>query len=263
MYPRRRVRRIPLQIGGEMSETMEDYREELNESLKKLDEADVVSGKVENEEQAETTMAWARLKEMKDNKETIQVKVGGMVNGGLIAYVENMRGFIPASQLSLEYVENLDEWLGKVLDVRVITVDPARKKLVLSAKAILKEAAEKEKEAMMASLPGTVREGTVETIQPYGAFVNIGNGMTGLLHVSQISEKRIKTPDEVLKVGQEVTVKVLKTENGKISLSMKALNDKTADAGKSYEPAEPEYKLPKTKAVTTSLGDLLKGIKLD
>ncbi len=242
-----------------MSETMDDIREELDESLKKLDGQDVMSGKVESEEAAETNMAWARLKEMKDKKETISIKVGGMVNGGLITYVENMRAFIPASQISLDFVENLDEWLGKTMDVRVITADPGRKKLVLSAKAILKEEKEKERQAKMAALtPGTICEGTVETLQPYGAFVNLGDGMTGLLHVSQIAEKRINTPAEVLKEGETVKVKVLNVKDGKISLSMKALNEATAEA-----PAEETYHMPKTKAVTTSLGDILKGIKLN
>ncbi len=244
-----------------MSESMEDLKNELDESLKKLDESDVMSGKVENEAEAEENMVWARLKELKEKKETLNVKVGGMVNGGLIAYVDNIRGFIPASQLSLSFVDNLDEWLGKNLDVRIITADSGRKKLVLSAKVLLKEAKEKEKEDRLASLkPGTIMEGTVETLQPYGAFVNLGNDMTGLIHVSQISEKRINTPGEVLKEGETVKVKVLNVKDGKISLSIKALNEPSEDGS---QPEEETYKLPKTKAVTTSLGDILKGIKLD
>ena len=244
-----------------MGESMEDYKEELQQSYKKLEESDVDSGKVETEEEAEHNMTWNRLKELKDTKESIKVKVNAMVNGGLTAYVENVRGFIPASQLSLEYVENLDEYLGKTLDVRVITADPNKNKLVLSAKAILKEAADKKKQEKIDSLmPGTVMEGTVESLQPYGAFIDLGDGISGLLHISQISEKRLKTPGEVLKEGQSVTVRILKAENGKLSLTMKAVHDSSEnkDGG-----VQDDDKLLKSKPLTTSLGDLLKNIKLE
>lgn len=241
-----------------MAETMDDYKEELDESLKKLEEEDVMSGKVENEETAEELEAWARVRELYQNREEIKVKIGGMVNGGLIAYIDNIRGFIPASQISMDFVENLDEWLGKSLTVRVITCDSARKKLVLSAKVILKEKAEKERQEKLAAITvGSVYEGTVESIQPYGAFVDLGNGISGLLHVSQISEKRIKSPEEVIKVGDKVKVKVTKAEEGKLSLSMKAVAADEAAA-----EAEEVFELPKSAPVTTSLGDLLKGIKL-
>ena len=239
-------------------ETMDDYKKELDESLKKLDGEDVMEGKVEDEESAEENLAWAHVKELYKNREEIKVKVGGMVNGGLIAYIENIRGFIPASQISLDFVENLEEWLGKDLTVRIITCDSARKKLVLSAKTILKEKEEKEKERKRSSIEkGMVLEGKVETIQPYGAFIDLGDGVSGLLHVSQISEKRIKTPDEVLHVGDTVKVKVIKTEDKKISLSIRALK-----ADEEQAEAEEIYQLPESAPVTTSLGDLLKNIKL-
>ncbi len=240
-----------------MAETMDDYKEELEASFKKLDEGDVMTGKVENEEQAENNLAWQHMKELLDSKETIRVKIGGMVNGGLIAYVENIRGFIPASQIALEFVENLDEWLGKELDVRVITVDSHKKRLVLSAKAILKEAQQKEREEKRAKIQtGMVCSGKVESLQPYGAFIDLGDGISGLVHISQISEKRIGHPKEALKLEQEVKVKVIGIKEGKISLSIKALNEGTE------AEEEESFELPETKAVTTSLGDLLKNIKL-
>ncbi len=239
-------------------ETMDDLKKELDESYKKLESGDVMSGKVEDEDQAEQNLAWAKVKELKESGEAITVKIGGVVNGGLIAYIDNLRGFIPASQISLSFVENLDEWLGKDLKVRVITVDSGRKKLVLSAKVLLKEAEKKAKDDKLNALKvGEVKEGTVETIQPYGAFVNIGDDITGLLHVSQISEKRLKSPGEVLKEGQKVTVKVTGIKDGKISLSMKALNENAGEGA-----AEEEVEIPETAPVTTSLGDLLKGFKL-
>ena len=110
---------------------------------------------------------------------------------------------------------------------------------------------------MQAVQVGLVTEGTVETIKPYGAFVNIGDGVTGLLHVSQISNKRIKTPEDVLSVGDKVTVKVTAVKDGRISLSMKAL---LAEEEKQEE--EISFELPKTEEIGTSLGSLFKGLKL-
>ncbi|MCR5527560.1 MAG: S1 RNA-binding domain-containing protein [Lachnospiraceae bacterium] len=241
-----------------MAESMDDYKKELDASFEKLAEGDVMSGKVADEEQVENNMAWARLRELYDSKESINVKIGGMVNGGLIAYVENVRGFIPASQISLDYVENLDEWLGKNLTVRVITCDPHKNKLVLSAKAILKDAQRKEREEKLAQVQtGMVYDGKVESIQPYGAFIDLGDGISALLHISQISEKRLKTPGEVLKVGQDVKVKVIGVKEGKISVSIKALNAVDPEA-----EAEEAVELPEAAPITTSLGDLLKNIKL-
>ena len=104
---------------------------------------------------------------------------------------------------------------------------------------------------------GFVTEGTVETIKPYGAFVNMGDGLSGMVHVSQISEKRIKSPDAVLSVGDKVKVKVTAIKDGKISLSMKALAETPAQAVE-----EESYELPKSEALTTSLGSLFKNIKL-
>ena len=98
--------------------------------------------------------------------------------------------------------------------------------------------------------------GTVETLQNYGAFIDLGNGLSGLVHVSQISDKRIKTPADVLEVGQSVDVKVIGVKDGKISLSMKALIEK-----KEEEVVE-KVVIPKAENIGTSLGDLFKNIKL-
>ena len=111
--------------------------------------------------------------------------------------------------------------------------------------------------AMMA--PGTVLEGRVESVMPYGAFVDLGGGLSGLVHVSQISQKRIKNPSEVLKEGDTVKVKVLNTNNNKISLSMKAVEE-NAEPDPVEEKAAAQYS--SGKSVGTSLGDLLKGLKL-
>ena len=152
---------------------------------------------------AANELAWKKLQEYMDEKTVLDVKVGGVVKGGVVAYVEGIRGFIPASKLSLSYVENLEDWLNKEIQVQVITVDPEKKRLVLSAREILREKAAEERRAKISNVQvGFVTEGKVETIQPYGAFIDLGDGLSGLVHVSQISDKRIKTPDVVLKVGE-------------------------------------------------------------
>lgn len=208
--------------------------------------------------EANEVLAWDKLKELKDNQTNLTVKIGGVVNAGVIAYVEGIRGFIPASKLSLNYVEDLNEWLGQEIQVRVINVDEEDNKLVLSAKEILREKANEDRKAKVSNVEvGFVTEGTVESIQPYGAFINIGNGLSGLVHISQISEKRIKTPAAVLTVGDQVKVKVINIKDGKLSLSMKALNDVAAE-----EVTEETFDLPETESVSTNLGSLFAKIKL-
>ena len=183
-----------------------------------------------------------------------------MTNGGAICYVEDIRGFIPASQLSLEYVEDVNPWLGKTLKVKVITVDKEKKKLVLSAKVVLKEEAAQEHARKIAMvIPGSVLEGTVESLMPYGAFINLGDGLSGLVHISQISQKRIKKPSEVLAVGDKVKAKVLNTNDGKISLSIKALEEAEPKEADTIE----EFHYESDGNATTSLGSLFANLKLD
>lgn len=207
---------------------------------------------------ANAVLAWDKLQsDMEENKD-LTVKIGGVTNGGAICYVEGIRGFIPASQLSMDYVEDVNPWLGKTVKVRVITVDRERGKLVLSTKVILKEEAAKEQARKIAMvIPGSVLEGTVESLTAYGAFINLGDGLSGLVHISQISQKRIRKPSEVLSVGEKVKVKVLNTNDGKISLSMKALQeDMEADTIE-------EFDYQSEGEATTSLGSLFANIKLD
>lgn len=204
-------------------------------------------------------VAWKKLQHYLEEKTVLDVKVGGVVKGGVVAYVEGIRGFIPASKLSLSYVENLEDWLNKEIQVQVITVEPEKKRLVLSARELLREKAAEERRAKISNVQvGLVTEGKVESIQPYGAFIDLGDGLSGLVHVSQISDKRIKTPDAVLKVGDTVKVKVIAIKDGKLSLSMKALKDVAAE-----EVREEKVVLPKSEELTTNLGELFKNIKLN
>ena len=210
------------------------------------------------EEHFDDANPWNVVKSYMEKGTILPVKVEGIVNGGAIAMIEGIRGFIPASRLSLDHVDDLNEWLNKKIRVRVITVDPEKKRLVLSAREILRdearaEAKQKEKEAFDQIKVGDVLDGKVENLKDYGAFIRLANGLSGLVHVSQISDKRVTSPEKVLKVGQDVQVKVIAIKDGKLSLSMKAL------LVKEDEPAEDEhYTMPKSENISTNLGSNLK-----
>ncbi len=213
--------------------------------------------------EANDVLAWEKLNQYLEEGTNLKVRIKGIVPSGVIAYLEGIRGFIPASHLSLDYVEDCNPWLGKDVEVRVITVDQSQKKLVLSAKVIEREKAEEAHNHKISMLvPGTVVEGTVESLMPYGAFVNIGNGLSGLMHISQICTRRIKKPGEVLKVGQNVKAKILNTNNNKISLSMRVLEEEMADTeADAIDKSVEEF--VSHESASTNLGSLLANLKLD
>lgn len=209
------------------------------------------------EEHFDDANPWNIVKSYMDNGTVLPVKIEGIVNGGAIAMVEGLRGFIPASRLSLSYIEDLETYLLKDIEVKVIDVDQANNRLVLSAREILREKEKKEREEKIANVKvGSVLKGTVESLQNYGAFIHLENDLSGLVHVSQISQKRVKLPKDVLTVGDEVSVKVIGVKDGKISLNMKVLEET-----KEEEPVE-KVTIPKSENIGTSLGDLFKNIKL-
>lgn len=212
------------------------------------------------EQKQADVLAWDKLKELKQTGEAIDVVVKGIVNSGVAAYVEGVRGFIPASKLALTYVEDTNEYLNKPLKVQVIDVDKANGKLILSAKELLREQAEEERKNKISNVQvGLVTEGVVESLQPYGAFVDLGNGLSGLVHISQICEKRIKKPSEALAVGDRVKVKVTAVKDGKLSLSIKEATDMMAK-----EIEEEVIELPDSKEeASTSLGALFANLKLN
>ena len=206
-------------------------------------------------------LAWDKLKEMMDNKEVIKVQILETVKAGVVTYVEGIRAFIPASQLSDAYVENTSECIDKDIDVRIITCDPEKKRLVLSGREVARDRRREERRRRIDAMQvGTVLEGTVETIKPYGAFVDLGDGISGLVHVSQLSQKRVENPAEVVKEGEKVKVRITKVADGKISLSMKALED--APVQEKEEAVDISLYTTKENA-TTNLGELLKGLKFD
>lgn len=251
---------------AEAAESMADYAAELEASLK----------------QGPPTAdpAWARLEELLASKEPITVTVDSAVKGGVIAFVDGIRAFIPASKLARGYVENLEEYKGKEVEAVVITAEKDTKKLVLSVKAALDQKCAAEKEAMKAvCVEGAVLEGTVDSLTDYGAFVKLDCGASGLLHVSQIAWKRVEKPADVLNKGDRITVKIIAVKDGKLSLSKKALEEAPArEQRERREPKEGErreraprerrekeevFNYKETGKASTSLGDLLKGIKLN
>ncbi|MDD3184814.1 MAG: S1 RNA-binding domain-containing protein [Anaerostipes sp.] len=232
-------------MSEEVKETMEQYNAEIEASLEKADSTEA--------------LAWNKVNEMKEAGTVLSLVIGGVVNGGVIVYVEGIRGFIPASLLSTQYVEDLNTWLEKEVEAKIITVEPADNRLVLSAKAVEQaKQREAQKEKVESIKTGAVLTGKVENIMPYGAFVQLEDGISGLIHISQFSQKRIKSPNEVVEQGQEVQVKVIKVADGKISLSMKALEEPSEEDesfGRGVEYKEEEK-------AETSLGDLLSKIQL-
>ena len=281
-------------------ESMDDYKEELEASLKKIRVGDVVTGTVIDvtddavivdlkayadgvirkddlsedpdfnmaemihpgdeitatvmatndgegnmvlsKKEANQVLAWDKLKNMMEERTVVPVKIAEIVNAGAVAYLEGIRGFIPASRLSDEYVEDLKE----------------THRLVLSGREAAREKKQEETNKKIAKCEvGAVMKGTVETLKDYGAFVELENGLTGLLHISQISTKRIKHPGAVLKEGQEVRVKIISTANNKISLSMKELIEEEEE-----REAEDTYGYKEEGQASTGLADLLKGLKL-
>lgn len=298
-------------------ETMDDYKEELEASFRKVSEGDILSGTVidVNEEEvaldlkyyapgiirvsdlsndpdfnvmeevhkgdvikatviktddgqgnillsrkeANDALAWEKLQQMLEDGTVVTVKIKESNPSGVLTNLEGIRAFIPASKITLDYVEDTQAWVGKEIKVKVITADKEKNKLVLSGREVAREEAEEERNHRISMIvPGSVLEGTVESLMPYGAFVNLGNGLSGLVHISQICERRIGKPSEVLKVGQKVKAKVLNTNNNKISLSMKALEEEMVDT----EGAQDLEKYTSKESTGTSLGSLLAGLKL-
>jgi len=242
---------------SEVKETMEDFASELEASYK---EYDARRNNAYQDQEGPDAEKWAELAQQMEDKTVLKVKVKEAVKGGLVAYVDDIQGFIPASQAADHYIEKLEDLVGQHLEVVPITVDMEKKRLVLSARAVLQEKKAAERAEKLAAVEvGSVVNGTVDSLKDYGAFVNLENGLSGLLHVSQISNQRIKHPGVVLKEGQNVTVKITGVKDGKISLSIKALAE---DAEKEQEEELEHVEIPKVEAIGTSLGDLFKNIKL-
>ncbi|MBX9788802.1 MAG: S1 RNA-binding domain-containing protein [Pirellulales bacterium] len=157
----------------------------------------------------------------------VEARITGHNKGGLECEVGQLRGFIPASQVALYRVEDFSQFVGEKWECVVTEAKPEKRNLVLSRRAYLEREQESARAQLLTELaPGQVREGVVRSLQPFGAFVDLG-GVDGLLHVSQISWARVNHPNEVLQVGQRLQVRVLKIDPNthKIALGCKDLQD--------------------------------------
>ncbi len=168
--------------------------------------------------------AWESILEAYEQGQILEAEVTRVVKGGLVVDI-GLRGFVPASHVAIEYVENLEQFVGQTLKLKVIEVDRANNNVVLSRKVVLEEEREAAKAETIAKLEeGQTVEGTVTKIVDFGAFIDLG-GIEGLLHISEMSWGRIDHPSEVLQEGEQINVKVLKLdiENERIALGLKQI----------------------------------------
>lgn len=157
--------------------------------------------------------------------QVVDVTITGHNKGGLECQIAGIRGFIPMGQISIYRVENAEEFVGQRLTCVITEANRGRKNLVLSHRALMERERKEQKQKLLAELaPGQIREGTVRSLQDFGAFIDLG-GVDGMIHVSQLSWDRVNHPKEVLTVGQPVKVRIEKInqETGKISLAYRDL----------------------------------------
>ena len=214
------VEEVTLEEGQKLTDLFKEG-DEIQAKVIKTDDGD--GGILLSKKKLEINEQWNEISEALENKSIITVKVIRQVNGGVIAAYKEVTGFIPLSQLSDKFVENADEFIGQVLDVKVTRVDQRRGRAVFSHKIVLNEEKQKKIAAIWESLHvDDIVEGTVMRFTDYGAFVDLG-GIDGLLHISEISWGKLKHPQEVLQIGDKVKVKILSMneEKGKISLGLK------------------------------------------
>ena len=212
------------EVNLEEGKTLEDVFKEGDEVQAKVIKTDDGDGNILlSKKRLQSSENWDEINAAFENKEVIEVTVVKEVNKGVIANYKEISGFIPMSLLSDHYVETADDFIGKTLPVKVTKVDQKRNKAVFSHKDFLAEERRKKIAEIWNTLNvGDVVEGKVMRFTDYGAFVDIG-GIDGLLHISEISWGKLKHPQEALKIGQIVNVKILSmnAEKGKISLGLK------------------------------------------
>ncbi|MBP1040613.1 30S ribosomal protein S1 [Vagococcus sp. BWB3-3] len=182
---------------------------------------------------------WAGIEASLENNETIEALVTDVVRGGLVVDV-GVRGFVPASMVENHFVSDFNEYKGKTMTVKIIEIEPSENRLILSHKAVLQEEAKKNKEEFLANVKeGEILTGKVARITNFGAFVNLVEGVDGLVHVSEMSHSHIAKPHDIVSVGDEVTVKVLSVspDEGRVSLSIRALTDGPWDNIEEKAPA--------------------------
>lgn len=190
-------------------------------------------------EKAKRARTWSRLEESFNNQEIVTGVITGRVKGGFTVEIEFVRAFLPGSLVDIRPVRDPSYLEGKPLEFKVIKLDQKRNNVVVSRRAVVEQEFSAEREEMLNNLQdGNVVKGVVKNLTEYGAFVDLG-GIDGLLHITDMAWKRVKNPSEVVEVGQEVDVKILKfdRERMRVSLGMKQLGDDPwRDLGRRYPP---------------------------
>ena len=190
---------------------------------------------------ADRMVAWKEMEGIQERDETVQAHVTQVVKGGLVASVNGLRGFIPASQMELHFVKDLSVYVDQTVEAKPIEIDIRKQRLVLSRRQILEaERAKKQEEIFSTLEAGQTVRGTVKRLVDYGAFIDIG-GVDGLAHISDLSWQRVKQPSDVLEVGQEldVFVKSVDPETKRISLSVKdTMRDPWLDRAEQYSEGD-------------------------
>ena len=190
---------------------------------------------------ADRMVAWKDMEGIQERGETVQAQVTQVVKGGLVASVNGLRGFIPASQMELHFVKDLSIYVGQTVEALPIEIDIHKQRLVLSRRQILEKEREKRQEEVFSTLEaGQTVRGVVKRLVDYGAFIDIG-GVDGLAHISDLAWERVKQPSDVLSVGQEldVFVKSVDPEAKRISLSVKdTMRDPWLDRAANYSEGQ-------------------------
>lgn len=221
----------------------------INDLIKVGDKIDVLIEKLEDKEgyivlskrKADYEKKWRAAFEAYKSRSLIEAKVSSAVKGGLVVDYNGIRGFIPASQVSKETDEPIESFVGKTLSIKIIEINRRQGKVVMSHKMAAGEKQRVDSHKIFDELEvGQVRHGTVTSIKNFGAFVDIG-GVEGLIHLSELSWKRVNHPSDLLKVGQELDVFVLGVdkENRKVALGLKELEpDPWVKATELYKPGQ-------------------------
>jgi len=190
-------------------------------------------------EKAKRARTWTRLEEAFNKAEIVTGLISGRVKGGFTVEIEHVRAFLPGSLVDVRPVRDTAYLEGKVLEFKVIKLDQKRNNVVVSRRAVVEQEFSAERSALMDNLQeGAVVKGTVKNLTDYGAFVDLG-GIDGLLHITDMAWKRVKHPSEVVKVGDEVDVRILKfdRERSRVSLGLKQLGaDPWENIARRYPP---------------------------
>jgi small subunit ribosomal protein S1 len=203
-------------------------------------------------EKAKRAESWMELEEAYEKNEIVTGLINGKVKGGFTVDINTIRAFLPGSLVDVRPVRDTVHLEGQELEFRLIKLDKKRNNVVVSRRAVLETVSTEERDALLEKLQeGMSAKGIVKNLTDYGAFVDLG-GVDGLLHITDMSWRRIKHPSEIVNVGDEIDVKVLKfdRERNRVSLGLKQLGEDPWQAIKQRYPEKTQV-----KAVVTNLTD--------